>query len=65
MSALSEGANETEIRELRYNINSHITHLQKTGVTGVVCGRSVVCEVVWCVRSVVCGVVWNVGECSV
>ncbi len=34
MSALSEGANETEIRSLRYNVNSHISHLQKTGVTG-------------------------------
>ncbi|XP_064403822.1 uncharacterized protein LOC135349242 [Halichondria panicea] len=35
MAALSEGANETEVRSLRYNVNSHISHLQKTGVTGV------------------------------
>ncbi|XP_064402684.1 sorting nexin-13-like [Halichondria panicea] len=33
MAALSEGANETEVRSLRYNVNSHISHLQKTGVT--------------------------------
>ncbi len=31
MAALSEGANETEVRSLRY-VNSHISHLQKTGV---------------------------------
>ncbi len=37
MAALSEGANETEVRSLRYNVNSHISHLQKTGVTGVLC----------------------------